>query len=243
MSSRIRSELVKLRSTRTVPALLLAMVALMVFVIVLHGVTQAESRLAGATEQRNLLAMGMLAALFAAYVGAIAVTAEFRYGTIRATLLATPSRGRVIAAKLGVSAAAGVLFGLVGQAAAYAVLRGVLSARGIDFAVSGGDVAQLFAGTVAMAALWGALGVAVGACVRNQVATIVGLSVWVLLVETLLTESTKTVARFAPLGAGAAIGGAEPGMLAPLAGGALLVGYVAALVAAALAVTRRRDVV
>lgn len=53
----------------------------------------------------------------------------------------------------------------------------MLRARDLGFALDAGDVARLVGGTAAMAAAWGALGVAIGAVVRNQVAAIVGLSV------------------------------------------------------------------
>ncbi len=62
----------------------------------------------------GLLAVVVVAALF--------VTAEYRRGLIRLTLAATPSRGRVLAAKSVVVAAVGFTVGLVG--AGIAVLSG-----------------------------------------------------------------------------------------------------------------------
>src|SRR5262249_28812814 len=53
--------------------------------------------------------------LFAGLAGAIAITAELRYGTIRPTFLVTPRRGPVIGAKLAISALVGVVFGLLAE--------------------------------------------------------------------------------------------------------------------------------
>ena len=47
---------------------------------------------------------------FATLAGLLAVTSEFRYGTIRPTLLFEPRRRVVLAAKLAAAALAGVLF-------------------------------------------------------------------------------------------------------------------------------------
>jgi ABC-type transport system involved in multi-copper enzyme maturation permease subunit len=242
MIDQLRSEWLKLRSTRTTAALMLGLAALVVFFILVHGLTQSPDAL-GAEEQRNLLAVGSVSALFAAYVGAMTMTNEFRYGTIRPTLLACPVRGRVLGAKLAVAAGIGLVIGVLGEVIAFTTLRGLLAGRGVDFDLGVGVVTQLFAGTAAMACLWGAIGVALGALVRNQVGTIASLSIWVLLIEAMLIELARDVARFLPLGAGEALSGGEVGMLGPLAGGLLLVTYVVLLTAAAAVATARRDVV
>ena len=73
-----------------------------------------------------------LAALFAALLGAMSITAEIRHGTIRATFLITPRRGRVVTAKVLVSILIGSGFGLVAGAVATAAGTAALRARGID---------------------------------------------------------------------------------------------------------------
>jgi ABC-2 type transport system permease protein len=57
-------------------------------------------------------------------------------------------------------------------------------------------------GTVVMSALWAALGVGLGAVVRNQVLAIVGLFAWVFVVEILLFQYLPGVGRYAPGAAG-----------------------------------------
>ena len=67
------------------------------------------------------------------------VTSEYRYGTIRPTILFTPHRSRVLAAKAIAGALAGLAFGVVGEALGWALGYAILSGRGITFALSGGD--------------------------------------------------------------------------------------------------------
>ncbi len=127
-----------------------------------------------------------LGVLFAALLGAMSITTEIRHGTIRPTFLVSPRRGRVIAAKVSVSVLIGAGFGLVAGAVATAAGMAALQARGIDMHLDRGDYVLLVVGSAAAAALWGAIGVGVGALVRNQVPTLVGLCAWLLFVEGLL---------------------------------------------------------
>ena len=122
----------------------------------------------------------------------------------------------------------------------------MIRARGFDVLIDSGDVARLVLGTIAMSALWAAIGVGVGALVRNQVFAIVGLFAWVFVVEILLFQYLPGVARYAPGAAGNRDDGRHGRRLigAPAlgaVGGAVLAAYAAAFVSGAF-VTNRRDV-
>lgn len=86
----------------------------------------------------------------------------------------------------------------------------------------------------------------VGAIVRNQVATLVGLCAWLLFVENLLLGdlANLNVGRFLPGAAAAAISGQEPDtpLLAPAVALVLLVLYAAAAATTGSLMTNRRDV-
>ena len=98
-------------------------------------------------------------------------------------------------------------------------------------------------GSTAVAALMAALGVGVGALVRNQVLAVIGLIVWFMVVENTTMSLTPDVGRFFPLAAGDAMTGIEAdGLLSATAGALMLVGYVAAFFAAGTLMTLRRDV-
>lgn len=244
MTPLIRSELLKQTSTRTAFGLFLSMLGLVLLAVVLHGLLPAED-LASRPTQLMILGRGeFLAALFAGLLGAMSVTAEIRHGTIRPTFIITPQRVRVVASKAAVSVLLGIGFGLVAGGLAVAVGSAVLRARGVDLLLTAGDMATLVVGSAAAAALWAAIGVGVGAVVRNQVPALVGICAWLLFVEGLLAGDLLglgTVGRFMPGMAAAAISGQEPdALLQPVIGLVLLVAYAfVADVVGAIAMSRR----
>src|SRR5207248_632864 len=122
-----------------------------------------------------------IGALFSALIGGIAVTAEFRHGTIRSTLLVTPDRRRVLAAKAITAALAGLGVGLLAAGLVAAVGSLEFAIRGIPVRLSTGDVIQLIAGSALAAALWAVIGTGIGGLVRGQVGTVIGVCVWLLL--------------------------------------------------------------
>jgi len=175
----------------------------------------------------------------------MSITAEIRHGAIRTTFLVTPRRGRVVAAKVFVSILVGTVFGLVAGAVAVAAGTAALGARGIDVQLDRGDYMLLVVGSAAAAALWAAIGVGVGALVRNQVPTLIGICAWLLFVEGLLAgdvaDNFGEIGRLLPGAAAASVSGQDPGtLLAPAVGLMLLALYAgAAALAGALAISRR----
>ncbi|HEY3212400.1 MAG TPA: ABC transporter permease [Actinomycetota bacterium] len=246
MRALLRSELLKQRSTRTTLGLFAAMLALVLLAVLLHSLLPAQS-LRSPNNQLTILGRGeFLGALFAGLVGALSVTAEIRHGTIRPTFLVSPRRARVIWAKVWACVLTGSVFGLTAGAVAVAAGAAAFRARGIDLRLDGGDYGLLVAGATAAAALWAAIGVGVGALVRHQVPTVVGICAWLLFVEGLLAGDLVglgDVLKFLPGSAAAAVSGQEPGTLLAPAPGLVLLGVyaVTAALAGAMA-TSRRDV-
>jgi ABC-type transport system involved in multi-copper enzyme maturation permease subunit len=247
--AQLRAELLKQRSTRTVLGLFGAMLGLVLFAVLLHGFGLPAENVGSKSVQLTMLfGRGeVLGALFAALLGAMSITAEIRHGTIRSTFLATPWRGRVVAAKVWASTLIGAGFGLAAGAVAAGVGTAALRARGIDVRLDASNYALLIAGGAAAAALWAAIGVGLGAVVRNQVPTLVGICAWLLFVEGLLVGDlvgVGDVARFAPGALGRAISGQDPDTLvAPAVGLVLLALYAAAAALAGSLAAARRDVV
>src|SRR5262245_11692503 len=220
------------------------MVGLVALTSALHVLAPAASDLASVRHQLQVFEVGTrIGMLFAGLVGAMAITAEIRYGTIRPTFLVTPTRGPVLAAKLAVGAAAGIVFGLLAEVLMAGATTVALSARGIDNQLRAGDYLQLLAGGTAAAALWATIGLGVGALVRNQVATVVGLCAWMLLIENLLLPFVPDAGRFTPGAAGLALAGSiADKLLAPAPAALMLALYAAAAATAGLLATLRRDV-
>jgi ABC-2 type transport system permease protein len=246
VSAALRAELFKQRSTRTALGLFGAMLGLVLLAVLLHGFGLAAGALDSSSNQlTRLFAWGeVLGALFAALLGAMSITGEIRHGTIRPTFLFTPRRRRVVAAKVGASMLIGTGFGLVAGAVAAGAGTAALRARGVDVRLDAGDYALLVAGCAAAAALWAAIGVGVGAIVRNQVTTLVGICAWLLFVENVLVGNVSDVGRrLLPGAAGQAISGQDSGtLLAPAAGLVLLALYAAAAAVAGSLATSRRDI-
>jgi ABC-type transport system involved in multi-copper enzyme maturation permease subunit len=245
MNAQLRSELLKLRTTRTNLWLFAAMVGLVLQVILLHVLGLPAENFDRPSNQLEVLGRGeMLGTLFAALLGALSMTGEFSHGTIRPTFLVTPRRGRVLMAKVWASALYGSAFGLIAAAVATGAGSAGLTARGLELQLDGGDYALLLAGATAAAALWAAIGVGLGAVLRNQVPAVVGIAAWLLFVEGLFGEQVGLgdIGRFMPGALGMAASGQEP-LLGPGIAVFLLALYTAFAAAGGWVATSRRDVV
>jgi ABC-type transport system involved in multi-copper enzyme maturation permease subunit len=248
MNGLLRSELLKQRTTRTTLQLPLWMAALVALIVVLHVVGFSVHDLSSRENQLKIYGWGTgIGSLFAALLGALSITGEIRHGTIRPTYLTTPQRARVIAAKAAASALGGLALGLVAEALTAGISSAGLAGRGIHIALSTGDFAQLLAGGAAAAALWAAIGTGIGAIVRNQVGTVVGLCVWLLILETSLIGAVPSAAKFAPGASAGALAGAiqtqtAANLLTPAPGALLLAAYATLAAGAGAVAATRRDV-
>jgi len=239
----LRSELLKLRTTQTTAMLLLAAAALTLLGALIEGLSPTFDELAREDTQRTLFGAGIGAVLFATFVGLIAVTSEFRYGTIRPTLLFEPRRRVVLAAKLAAAALAGILVAVVCVGVAFAAARAILSARDVDVALTGAHTPPLVLGTIAASALGAMLGVAVGTLVRNQVGAIVAVVAYAVAVDAALFAAAPSAGRYLPGKAGDALAGLpDEHLLAPGLGAVVVVAWTLAFVAVATARNDRSDV-
>jgi ABC-2 type transport system permease protein len=245
VSAQLRSELLKQRSAPANLGLFGALLGVVGLAVILHAIGLHPSELATRDNQLMVFGRGeFLGALFAGLLGAMSITAEIRHGTIRPTFLVTPVRRRVVAAKVWVSFLIGAGFGLAATALAAGLGAALFSARGVDLRLDGADYALLIAGGTAASALWAAIGVGIGALVRDQVPALIGISAWLLFVEGLFGGNLADISRFAPGTLGMAVSGQEPDtLLAPGISLLLLCSYAAVAAVAGSIATTRRDVV
>jgi ABC-2 type transport system permease protein len=242
VTAQIKAELLKVRSTRTTVGLLVGMIALTLLFVILSGLLSPPDALASQRDQLDLFGNGG-ALIFSSLAGVLLITSEYRYGTIHPTLLLTPRRWRVLTAKLTAGLLAGFAFGAVAIALALGIGSLILAARGIPPALHDRQIALLIAGALTGVALRGALGVGLGAIVRNQVAAVIALLAWDFVINGLLFGLAPSVGRFMPtLAANALMGLKTPHLLPPAAGGAVLAVWTLILALAGLALTQRRDV-
>lgn len=243
MNGQLRSELLKIATTRTVALILLLAAALTLLGTLIEGLSPTLGKLAQPDQQRTLLGAGIAAVLFATLAGVVVVTGEFRYGTIRPTLLFEPRRRVVLAAKLVAAALAGVVFAVVCVGVSVGAGLAILAARRTDLALTSGELLALVFGTIATTMLGGMLGVAVGALVRNQVGAIIAVVAYAFLVDAVLFAAVPSLGRYLPGKAGDALAGqSAEHLLTPGLGAAVLVAWTIAFVATATLRNDRSDV-
>jgi ABC-2 type transport system permease protein len=149
----------------------------------------------------------------------------------------------VVTAKLVVYALVGLAVAVVSALLTLAAGAALLTATGYPAMTPG--VPPVLLGAAASTALYGPLGVALGALIRNQIAAVTVALVWFMQADYLLASLLPEVARWLPTGAARAFGGMtlQSGPLLPAWGGGLLfAAYVAVIVLAARLITLRRDV-
>jgi hypothetical protein len=130
--------------------------------------------------------------------------------------------------------------GLVAEGLGFAV---GYAGRGIHLVLNGNQITLLLLGTFAGTALWGAIGVGLGAILRSQVGAIIGLLAWGFVAENLLFAFIPSAGRFASAHASdALIGLTTKHLLHATAGGLMLAAWTAALALAGVALGARRDV-
>lgn len=245
MTKLVAAELLKFRTTRAAIGFVLVVLALM-GIGTAGTVGSASQSVLGTTGfSRDVLSGAVLAALIVFLIGILSVTAEWRHGTITHTFLVTPRRWRVIVAKEIWIA----LLAVVVTAFAFVV---IVSIAVTWLAVDGSPALEVDSGTVhyagrvfLVAALWGMLGVGVGAVVQSQTFALVGSVIWILLVEALIGTlfglvDYENVSDYLPGRALSSFDGTEGG-LSTWAGGAVAVAWVVVLGAAGAVRTARQD--
>ena len=249
MNRLIRAEALKLRSTRTFYGVTIGALALIAIAV---GATAAATHFhPGDHPGRDASGAAGLAQTFALVLGVLAVTGEFRHGTITPSLLITPRRTPLLVAKLIDLALAGLVFGGLAFAGAAAIVLSILSYRGIGSGLDGGDAAAIVAGGTVATALFAALGVGIGAIVRNQVGAIVAALCLLYAVEPLLTFLPgvgHAVQRFGLGGLSSGASGtsgfqSDAHLLGQAPAAVVLAAYALVLFVAGAALLRRRDVI
>jgi hypothetical protein len=119
----------------------------------------------------------------------------------------------------------------------------ILKTRGIDVVMTGSNVTELIVGAVVGTALWGAIGVGLGAIVTNQVGAVIALLAWGFVVENLVFGFLPKIGRFLPVHSSDAMMGPIQDKLLPGDVGTLVtVAWALALAIAGVTLLKRRDV-
>ena len=195
--------------------------------------------------------------VFPVLLGALAVTGEFRHKTLTPTFLAEPRRSVVLSAKFVSQLVVGAGLGVVAFATSVSTGAAALAAFDLDTNLGSSDTWALVARGVLAMALWGAIGVGLGALVPNQVAAIVIVIAFTQFVEPILrlaasfSDITARIGQYLPGSASDALVGASfysimsTGSMESLEwwqGGLVLLGIAALTTLIGGATTWRRDI-
>ena len=127
---------------------------------------------------QSLARLGPLVVQFPAICGALIFTTDVHHGTGDATLLATPRRLRLLAAKVSAAFTAGAL--LAAALGVYVVTAGtaILAQRGLPTDAAFIPLAVTLLGQCVAFGFLAAVGVGVGAIVRHQSVVVAAIVLW-----------------------------------------------------------------
>jgi ABC-2 type transport system permease protein len=184
MTTLVRVELLKLRTTRLTFGLLGTAIGLTVLFSILEASLAGTAGNAPLPTPAGLDAVitgGIWSLLFAAIAGVTMSSGEFRHATATATYLAEPARGRVLAA------------------------------QGARVPVSAATIARYGAGHLIAGALLAAIGVCLGSLVRSQLAAVLGILLWSVVVESVIGGLFHPVQPYLPYTAATTLAGSTLG--------------------------------
>jgi ABC-2 type transport system permease protein len=201
MTALVKSEVVKLRTTRLVPGLLYAFLGLIVLYVVAAVSQSSVTDLRLSPEAP--FGAAAAAVILVLMLGVTVTAGEYRHGTITATFLVAPRRERVLLAKLVAAILLGLAFAAAGVVVNLVVGWLALEVKGAGVSPFDGSVTEILGATLIGCALWSALGAAIGAVTRNQVTAIVAAVIWFLIAEPLVGTLLDQYGDYLP---GAALG-------------------------------------
>lgn len=184
----LRSEWIKMRTiTMNWVLTIIAITFPLVVTLITAGVRGGHADF----DMRNVIdaltITSRVSSLLLAVVAAVAITNEYAFGTIRPTFAATPTRGRVVAAKailvMVYSVVLQAFVVLVGLFGSQAIARG----KGSDVSISSiPEAVPALVGSVVLAGLVSLLGLGVGMLLRSTPLSVTMLIIWPLIVESIV---------------------------------------------------------
>jgi len=241
VSRLVRGELIKMRTTRTALGFGIASVLLVVAFVLLTTLAGDPDTL---NDKRDALNVGGALSIPLLIFGIVGATGEFRHRTLAPAVLIAPDRVRLGLARLAAYVFTALAVGVIMLAAGLAIGVPILAGQpGPE--LGGQEYLQMIGGGLLAVGLVAALGTGIGVLVRNQVAAVVGVLVWIFIVEPLIPLASEDVARYGILNSAGSvgIGGGVADDAVPFAASlAALVGWALVFVTLGLLVDRRRDV-
>ncbi|HEX2744235.1 MAG TPA: ABC transporter permease [Streptosporangiaceae bacterium] len=248
----LRSEFTKIRSVRSTYWTLLAM-----FVVVVGFGALASTGAAHGPHgpyfdpTRQSLAGLYVGQLIIGVLGVLVITSEYSTGMIRTTLTTNPHRGVMIAAKGVVFTVVALVTSLLTSFAAFFLGQALMSSDHISTTIGSPNVLRAVIGGALFLTACGVLAFGLGLLIRHSaggIGAMVGLLFVVTILVNFLPQSWQNhVDKWVPALAGGQLWMTQPQspgnspMFGPWTSFAILCGYAAIAVAAAMILFRKRD--
>jgi ABC-2 type transport system permease protein len=182
MSRLLAGEMIKVRTTRTALGFGIAAILLTLANALITILAGDPTEL---TDKRSALNFGGAISVVLLLFGAVGATGEFRHRTLAPAVLIAPDRFRLVLARIAAYSVTALIFGLVMALVTLVIGVALLPGQGGPD-LSAGDYAEIIGGGLIAVVLSAAIGVGLGTLVRNQVAAVVGILVWLSILEPLL---------------------------------------------------------
>jgi ABC-type transport system involved in multi-copper enzyme maturation permease subunit len=250
-----RSEWTKLWSLRSTRWSLLAAVVSMVAIGILISAVQMSRWSTLSVHDRSTfdsIDVGVggyhLAQLAIGVLGVLVISGEYSTGMIRSSLMAVPKRLPVLWAKLGVFSAVTFVLMLAASFASFFAVQAIVTSHRVNHTIGDPHALRAVVGTALFLTVLGALGLGLGALIRNTaggIAAFVGLLFVLPGITALLPASTgDAITPYLPLNAGTTVASStfdSPHHLSSWGGFAVFCGYTAVVIALAALRMARRD--
>ncbi|PZG22964.1 ABC transporter permease subunit [Nonomuraea aridisoli] len=241
----IRSEWTKIRSVRSTVWTLAVTALLMLGLSALLGAASANSAdepMPGGDAVAMSLSGSMFASLSMAALGVLVISAEYRTGGIRTSLMAVPRRLRLLTGKIVVFTAVALVVCVAASAGAIAVGVAITRPPSVEMA----EVVRASLGCGLYLSTCGLFGLGLGTLVRHTPGAIVAAVALILVLPPMTNqlpgEWGRVVAEFFTTNAGALVVFGRSGeYLGPWSGFGVYLAWIAVAVAAGAILLHRRD--
>jgi hypothetical protein len=206
----LKSELFKLRTTRATKIVVLSSILLPAIIFTLTSLFTFKNSEVVDSLAAMVGNFAPLTGLLLGVVGVLCSTQEYSQGTIRITLVATPSRLKVFVAKLLTTVVVSVTSSLLMLVLCLVPSQMILSSRtttskeiDLTFEVIGSDIRVLFS-VVILSAFLSILGLSLGLIFKSSPGAISALLIWPTILEGMVfglleVALDNNVMKFAPV--------------------------------------------
>lgn len=200
----ISAEFVKIRTTQVWFWLLLAAVALAALFVIGPF---ASGGVHNGNDVAQVFSASATCYIVVYVLGVLGVTTEFRYKTITPTVLVTPSRWTLITAKMITYAILGALYALVCLIIQLAIAVPWIAAKGLHIDWGSDGIPRSLWGVFLVVALFGIIGLGIGALLRNQIVAVTVGVIFLLILQGIISviPGLRVIYPYLPGGAVAAI--------------------------------------